>query len=66
MDRSLICIELLFCQSFKKWGSNWDEKPEFYSIKYVGFFLRLNHFGDFYPIDKILDISYINSNLIYF
>lgn len=38
MDHSLICIELLFCQSFKKWGSYWDEKPEFYSIKYVRFF----------------------------
>lgn len=49
----------------KKWGSYWDENPEFYRIGDARFFWRLNHFWDFYPIDKILDINYITSNSIH-
>jgi hypothetical protein len=42
-----------------KFGSYWDENPEFYRIGDARFFWRLNHFWDFYPIEDILDDNYI-------
>ncbi|WP_310829675.1 glycosyltransferase family 2 protein [Paenibacillus pedocola] len=43
----------------EKFGSYWDENPEFYRIGDARFFWRLNHFWDFYPIEEVLDDNYI-------
>jgi len=44
---------------FEKWGSYWDENPEFYRIGDARFFWRLNHFWPFYPLNEVLDDNYI-------
>jgi len=44
---------------YEKWGSYWDENPEFYFLGDARFFWRLNHFWPFYPINEELDESYI-------
>lgn len=49
----------------EKWGSYWDEDPEFYRIGDARFFWRLNHFWNFYPINEVLDINYITSSSIH-
>ncbi|MBY0600227.1 glycosyltransferase family 2 protein [Bacillus bingmayongensis] len=49
----------------QKWGSYWDENPEFYRIGDARFFWRLNHFWSFYPINEILDINYITPHSIH-
>ncbi|MEW5920306.1 MAG: glycosyltransferase family 2 protein [Bacillota bacterium] len=46
---------------FQKWGSYWDENPEFYYIGDARFFWRLNHFWPFCPLNEILDDNYITS-----
>lgn len=43
----------------ERFGSYWDENPEFYRIGDARFFWRLNHYWDFYPIEEILDDNYI-------
>jgi glycosyltransferase involved in cell wall biosynthesis len=43
----------------EKFGSYWDENPEFYRIGDARFFWRLNQYWDFYPIREILDDNYI-------
>lgn len=43
----------------KKWGSYWDENPQFYLIGDARFFWRLNHFWPFYPLNEVLDDNYI-------
>ncbi|WP_066051363.1 glycosyltransferase family 2 protein [Robertmurraya korlensis] len=43
----------------EKFGSFWDENPEFYRIGDARFFWRLNQYWDFYPIREILDDNYI-------
>lgn len=43
----------------EKFGSYWDENPEFYRIGDGRFFWRLNQFWEFYPIDEVLDDNYI-------
>ncbi|WP_096199086.1 glycosyltransferase family 2 protein [Bacillus sp. FJAT-45350] len=48
-----------------KWGSYWDENPEFYRIGDARFFWRVNHFWPFYPIDEVLDDNYITEESIH-
>lgn len=43
----------------EKFGSCWDENPEFYRIGDGRFFWRLNQFWEFYPVDEVLDDNYI-------
>lgn len=43
----------------EKFGSFWDENPEFYRIGDARFFWRLNQYWDFYPIGEILDDNFI-------
>lgn len=43
----------------EKFGTVWDENPQFYRIGDARFFFRLNHFWPFYPIDEILDFNFI-------
>jgi glycosyltransferase involved in cell wall biosynthesis len=50
----------------EKFGSYWDENPEFYRIGDARFFWRLNHFWDFYPIDEVLDDNYITELSIHY
>ncbi|MCL6601304.1 MAG: glycosyltransferase [Paenibacillus sp.] len=50
----------------EKFGSFWDESPEFYRIGDARFFWRLNHFWDFYPIEDILDDNYITELSIHY
>lgn len=51
---------------YDKWGSYWDENPEFYRIGDARFFWRLNHFWSFYPINEELDDNYITENSIHY
>lgn len=44
---------------YQKWGSYWDEDPQFYFIGDARFFWRLNHFWAFYPINEVLDDNFI-------
>jgi glycosyltransferase involved in cell wall biosynthesis len=50
----------------EKFGSYWDENPEFYRIGDARFFWRLNQFWDFYPIEDILDDNYITELSIHY
>jgi hypothetical protein len=43
----------------EKFGSFWDENPEFYRIGDARFFWRANQYWDFYPIREILDDNFI-------
>ncbi|WP_339311027.1 glycosyltransferase family 2 protein [Paenibacillus sp. FSL M7-0896] len=49
-----------------KFGSYWDENPEFYRIGDGRFFWRLNQFWDFYPVDEVLDDNYITELSIHY
>jgi len=44
---------------YEKWGSYWDENPEFYFLGDAKFFWRLNHLWPFYPLDEVLDENFI-------
>ena len=44
---------------YEKWGSYWEEDPEFYLRGDARFFWRLNHFWPFYPIEEVLDDNYM-------
>ncbi len=44
---------------YEKWGSYWDEDPQYYFIGDARFFWRLNHFWPFYPIQEVLDDNYM-------
>lgn len=44
---------------YKKWGSYWDEDPQYYFIGDARFFWRLNHFWCFYPFNEVLDNNYM-------
>lgn len=44
---------------YRRWGSYWDEDPQFYFIGDARFFWRLCHYWDFYPIQEVLDDNYI-------
>ncbi len=50
----------------EKFGSYWDENPEFYRIGDARFFWRLNQFWDFYPMEDILDDNYITELSIHY
>lgn len=50
----------------EKFGSYWDENPEFYRIGDARFFWRLNQFWDFYPVDEVLDDNYITELSIHY
>lgn len=42
-----------------KWGSYWDEDPQFYRTGDARFFWRLNHFWPFHPLNEELDTNFI-------
>ena len=44
---------------YRRWGSFWDEDPQYYRIGDARFFWRLNHEWPFYPISEVLDYNYI-------
>ncbi|MBB3113310.1 glycosyltransferase involved in cell wall biosynthesis [Paenibacillus phyllosphaerae] len=46
----------------ERWGTYWDENPEFYRIGDARFFWRLNHFWPFHPIDEVLDDNYMTEH----
>ncbi|MBD3109661.1 glycosyltransferase family 2 protein [Bacillus sp. AGMB 02131] len=50
----------------KRFGSYWDENPEFYRIGDARFFWRLNHFWDFHPINETLDDNYMTELSIHY
>lgn len=50
----------------QKFGSYWDENPEFYRIGDGRFFWRLNQFWEFHPIDEVLDDNYITELSIHY
>lgn len=50
----------------KKWGSYWDEDPQFYRIGDARFFWRLNQDWPFYPINEVLDENFITSSSIHY
>lgn len=43
----------------ERWGSCWDENPEFYRIGDARFFWRLNQLWPFYPLNEVLDDNYM-------
>ncbi|WP_071393408.1 glycosyltransferase family 2 protein [Bacillus tuaregi] len=43
----------------EKFGSIWDEDPQFYRIGDARFFWKLNHYWPFYPINEVLDYNTI-------
>nr|WP_269153247.1 glycosyltransferase family 2 protein [Neobacillus sedimentimangrovi] len=49
----------------EKFGSYWDESPEFYRLGDARFFWRINHFWPFYPVNEILDFNYITPKSIH-
>ncbi|MBW7453946.1 glycosyltransferase family 2 protein [Paenibacillus sepulcri] len=44
---------------YERWGSYWDENPEYYRIGDARFFWRLNHYWPFHPLDEVLDDNYM-------
>lgn len=48
-----------------KWGSYWDEDPQFYLRGDARFFWRLNHFWPFHPIEEVLDDNYITDDSLH-
>ncbi|MBO0995710.1 glycosyltransferase family 2 protein [Bacillus sp. SD088] len=50
----------------KKWGSYWDEDPQFYRIGDARFFWRLNQEWPFYPINEVLDENFITPSSIHY
>lgn len=50
---------------YDKWGSYWDENPEFYRVGDARFFWRLNHFWPFHPLNEELDDNYITETSIH-
>lgn len=50
----------------EKWGSYWDEDPQFYRIGDARFFWRLNQEWPFYPINEVLDENYITTSSIHY
>ena len=51
---------------YEKWGSYWDENPEFYLIGDARFFWRLNHFWPFYPLNVVLNDNYITEQSLHY
>ncbi|WP_282171265.1 glycosyltransferase family 2 protein [Cytobacillus firmus] len=47
---------------YDKYGSYWDEDPKHWYNGDAAFWNRLTEFTPFYPIDKILDLAYKDSN----
>ncbi|WP_332694850.1 glycosyltransferase family 2 protein [Halalkalibacter lacteus] len=45
-------------QVFQKYRSYWDDNPKYWHNGDAAFWSRLNMFQSFYPINKVLDISY--------
>jgi spore maturation protein CgeD len=45
-------------QVFQRYRSYWDDNPKYWHNGDAAFWSRLNEFEPFYPIHKILDISY--------
>ncbi|MFC0561981.1 glycosyltransferase family 2 protein [Halalkalibacter alkalisediminis] len=43
---------------FRKYRSYWDDNPKYWHNGDAAFWSRLNEFEPFYPIHKVLDISY--------
>lgn len=50
---------------FERWGSYWDEDPQFYFIGDARFFWRLCHYWSFYPIQEVLDDNYITERSLH-
>lgn len=51
---------------YKRWGSYWDEDPQFYFIGDARFFWRLCHYWSFYPLQEVLDDNYITEKSLHF
>lgn len=49
----------------EKFGSFWDEDPQFYRLGDARFFWRINHFWPFYPLKEILDYNFITPKSIH-
>lgn len=50
---------------YEKWGSYWDEDPQFYFIGDARFFWRLCHYWSFHPIQEILDDNYLTGKSLH-
>ena len=50
----------------EKFGSFWDEDPQYYRIGDARFFWRINHFWPFFPIEEILDLNFITPQSIHY
>ena len=50
---------------YKKWGSYWDEDPQFYFIGDARFFWRLCHYWYFDPLKEVLDDNYITEKSLH-
>lgn len=44
---------------YRRFGSFWDEDPQYYRLGDARFFWRLNHDWPFYPLSEVLDFNYI-------
>jgi len=50
---------------YQRWGSYWDEDPQFYFIGDARFFWRLCHYWSFYPLSEILDDNYMTTESLH-
>ncbi len=50
---------------YQRWGSYWDEDPEFYFIGDARFFWRLCHYWPFYPLPEIMDDNYLTAESLH-
>ena len=50
---------------YERWGSYWDEDPQFYFIGDARFFWRLCHYWTFHPIQDVLDDNYITESSLH-
>lgn len=62
---SIMHRQMILPLIYEKWGSYWDEDPQFYRIGDARFFWRLNHFWPFYPIQEVLDNNYITEHSLH-
>lgn len=66
IDHCSIMHRASILQTIKdKFGSYWDEDPQFYRIGDARFFWRLNHYWPFYPINEVLDNNFITQYSIH-
>lgn len=50
---------------YRRFGSFWDEDPQFYRIGDARFFWRLNQLWPFHPLPEVMDYNYITATSLH-